>query len=79
MLGPKGLMPNPKAGTVTFDVGDAVRDFKAGKVEFRVNREAGIHVSVGRVSLMNRSFSKTSVPSWMRWCGRSPPRPKGNI
>lgn len=49
-LGPKGLMPNPKAGTVTMDVGDAVREFKAGKVEFRVTRDAGIHVSVGRVS-----------------------------
>lgn len=50
VLGPKGLMPNPKAGTVTMDVADAVRDFKAGKVEFRVTRDAGIHVSVGRVS-----------------------------
>ena len=50
ILGPKGLMPNPKAGTVTMDVGNAVREFKAGKVEFRVNKEAGMHVSVGRVS-----------------------------
>lgn len=50
VLGPKGLMPNPKAGTVTMDVGEAVREFKAGKVEFRVTRDSSIHVSVGRVS-----------------------------
>lgn len=50
ILGPKGLMPNPKAGTVTMDVGEAVRQIKAGKVEFRVNKEAGIHVSIGKIS-----------------------------
>ncbi|HKM17350.1 MAG: 50S ribosomal protein L1 [Firmicutes bacterium] len=50
VLGPRGLMPNPKTGTVTFEVADAVRDAKAGKVEFRVNREAGIHVPIGKVS-----------------------------
>lgn len=50
ILGPKGLMPNPKSGTVTMDVGEAVRQIKAGKVEFRVDREAGIHVSIGKVS-----------------------------
>jgi len=50
ILGPKGLMPNPKAGTVTMDVGEAVRQIKAGKVEFRVNKEAGIHVPIGKVS-----------------------------
>jgi len=50
ILGPKGLMPNPKAGTVTLEVGEAVRQIKAGKVEFRVNKEAGMHVPIGRVS-----------------------------
>lgn len=50
ILGPKGLMPNPKSGTVTFEVGQAVREIKAGKVEFRVNKEAGIHVSIGKAS-----------------------------
>lgn len=50
ILGPKGLMPNPKSGTVTFEVGQAVREIKAGKVEFRVNKEAGLHVSIGKAS-----------------------------
>src|SRR5207342_1784716 len=50
VLGPKGLMPNPKTGTVTFDVGKAVQEVKAGKVEFRVDKTAIIHVPVGKVS-----------------------------
>lgn len=50
ILGPRGLMPNPKAGTVTFDVGRAVRELKAGKIEFRVTKEAGIHVPIGKLS-----------------------------
>ncbi|MBN2260280.1 MAG: 50S ribosomal protein L1 [Clostridiales bacterium] len=50
VLGPKGLMPNPKSGTVTFDVGRAVQDIKAGKVEYRLDKTNIIHVSVGKVS-----------------------------
>ncbi len=50
VLGPKGLMPNPKLGTVTFDVGKAVKELKAGKVEFRVNKEGVIHSSIGKIS-----------------------------
>jgi len=50
VLGPKGLMPNPKTGTVTTDVEKAVSEIKAGKVEYRVDREANMHVSIGRVS-----------------------------
>ncbi len=50
ILGPRGLMPNPKTGTVTFDVGKAVQETKAGKVEFRVDKTGVIHVPVGKLS-----------------------------
>jgi large subunit ribosomal protein L1 len=50
VLGPKGLMPNPKTGTVTFDVGKAVQEVKAGKVEFRTDKTALVHVPVGKMS-----------------------------
>ncbi len=50
ILGPRGMMPNPKVGTVTFDIGRAVQDLKGGKVEFRVEKAGIVHVPVGRVS-----------------------------
>jgi large subunit ribosomal protein L1 len=50
VLGPKGLMPNPKTGTVTFDVASAVKEIKAGKVEFRTDKTALVHVPVGKIS-----------------------------
>ena len=50
ILGPRGLMPNPKSGTVTPDVGRAVQEAKAGRVEFRVDKTSNIHTPVGKVS-----------------------------
>jgi len=54
ILGPRGKMPNPKTGTVTFDVGKAVSESKAGKLEYRTDRGANVHVSVGRKSFDER-------------------------
>ncbi len=50
VLGPRGLMPNPKSGTVTFDVGPAVREVKSGRIEYRVDREGNLHGAVGKAS-----------------------------
>ena len=56
ILGPRGLMPSPRSGTVTPDVGRAVKEAKAGKVEFKMNKLAGIHVSVGKLSFEESSL-----------------------
>ncbi|MDZ7632696.1 MAG: 50S ribosomal protein L1 [Gemmatimonadaceae bacterium] len=54
VLGPRGLMPNPKTGTVTFDVARAVKETKAGRIEFRVDKGGNVHVPIGKVSFTAR-------------------------
>ncbi|WP_010528975.1 50S ribosomal protein L1 [Lentibacillus jeotgali] len=56
VLGPKGLMPNPKTGTVTFEIEKAVNEIKAGKVEYRVDKSANIHVPLGKISFDNQKL-----------------------
>jgi large subunit ribosomal protein L1 len=61
VLGPRGLMPNPKLGTVTFDVGKAVREAKAGKVEFRVDKAGNIHTPVGKKSFTPENIAANAL------------------
>lgn len=58
VLGPKGLMPNPKTGTVTLDIAKAVKDAKAGKVEFRADKQGMIHCPIGKVQFANEDLVK---------------------
>ena len=72
VLGPKGLMPNPKAGTVTMDVAKAVKEIKAGKVEFRVDKTSIIHASIGKTSF-DRSKLEENAATFIRAVQRAKP------
>jgi large subunit ribosomal protein L1 len=72
VLGPRGLMPNPKAGTVTFDVGRAVRETKAGKIEFRVDKGGNVHAAIGKISFSLEAL-ETNYSAFMDQIVRSKP------
>jgi len=72
ILGPRGLMPNPKAGTVTFNVGNAVRETKAGKIEFRVDKAGNVHAPIGKVSFGVEAL-ETNFTAFMDQIVRSKP------
>jgi large subunit ribosomal protein L1 len=72
VLGPRGLMPNPKAGTVTLDVTKAVREIKAGKIEFRVDKTGNVHAPVGKVSF-NADQLAANVHAFMETIARAKP------
>jgi large subunit ribosomal protein L1 len=72
VLGPRGLMPNPKAGTVTFNVGQAVKETKAGKIEFRVDKGGNVHVPLGKVSFAVEAL-ETNFGAFMDQIIRSKP------
>ena len=72
VLGPRGLMPNPKAGTVTFDVARAVREVKAGKIEFRVDKSGNVHAAIGKVSFPAEAL-ETNFTAFMDQIVRSKP------
>ncbi len=61
ILGPRGLMPNPKSGTVTFEVAEAVREIKAGKVDYRVDKTSNIHAPVGKRSFSDENLAENTL------------------
>jgi large subunit ribosomal protein L1 len=79
VLGPRGLMPNPKTGTVTVDIGKAVREIKAGKLEFRVDKAGIIHVAVGKASFGPEQLIDNAKAVLMSILRAKPASAKGNF
>ena len=79
ILGPRGLMPNPRTGTVTMEVAKAVEESKAGKVEYRVNKEAGMHVPIGKASFTDEQLYGNFVALMDAVVKARPPAAKGTF
>jgi large subunit ribosomal protein L1 len=79
VLGPKGLMPSPKTGTVTQNVGAAVKDLKAGKVEFKADKQGGLHVAVGKVSFGTEKVYENALTLVNRLKNARPASVKGEF
>jgi large subunit ribosomal protein L1 len=72
LLGPRGLMPTPKAGTVTFEIGKAVKEIKGGKIEFRVDKQGNVHGQIGKVSFSEKQLAE-NLGAFMDQIVRSKP------
>ncbi|WP_404446932.1 50S ribosomal protein L1 [Sutcliffiella horikoshii] len=79
VLGPKGLMPNPKTGTVTFDVTKAVNEIKAGKVEYRLDKSGNIHVPVGKISFEDAKLAENFTTIYETLLKAKPAAAKGTF
>lgn len=77
ILGPRGLMPNPKTGTVTQDVAKAIRDIKAGKIEYRVDRGGNVHAPIGKVSFGGEKLKENFLVLMDSVIRAKPPSSKG--
>lgn len=77
ILGPRGLMPNPKLGTVTFDVGKAVKEAKAGKIEYRNDKGGVVHVPIGKLSFDKEKLLENAVAVLKSVVRAKPPTSKG--
>ena len=77
VLGPRGLMPNPKAGTVTFNITQAVRETKAGKIEFRVDKAGNVHAAIGKVSFGVDALETNFTAFMDQIIRQKPPASKG--
>jgi large subunit ribosomal protein L1 len=77
VLGPRGLMPNPKSGTVTMDIGKAVQDVKAGKIDFKVDKFGNIHTTIGRVSFEADKLAENATELYQTILKLKPASAKG--
>lgn len=77
ILGPRGLMPNPKVGTVTFDVGKAVEELKAGKIEYRVDKTGNVHAAIGKCSFEPSNLAENAITFFSSIVKAKPATAKG--